>query len=48
MTTLIALGWAQVGSVISLALLWLVLGGLCLAILRRAARRGSHDLPRDL
>jgi hypothetical protein len=48
MTTLIALGWAELGSVVSLAVLWIALAGLCIAILRGAAKRGRSQIPRDL
>jgi hypothetical protein len=48
MTTLIALGWPELGSVVSLAVLWIALAALCIAILRGAAKRGGSHLPRDL
>ena len=47
MTMLLALRWAELGSVVSLALLWIALATLCVAIVRRATRH-RDDLPRDL
>jgi len=48
MNTLLALGWAELGSVVSLAILWVALGGLCVTIVRGAMKARDHDLPRDL
>ena len=48
MITFLALGWAELGSIISLAVLWTALAGLCITILRGAAKRDASDLPRDL
>lgn len=45
MTTLLALRFVELGSVFSLALLWAVLGGLFVAIVRRAR---SGQPPRGL
>jgi hypothetical protein len=48
MTMLIALGWAELGSVVSLLFLWVALASLFVAIVRRATRHRDHDLPRGL
>lgn len=45
MTTLLALRFVEIGSVLSLAVLWAALGGLFVAIVRRA-RNGQP--PRGL
>lgn len=38
MTTIIAMRWAELGSIVSLLVLWSVLGALFVAILRRHAK----------
>ena len=48
MTTLLALGWPELGSIVSLAVLWIALGSLWVTIVRGAMRGRDHDLPRDL
>jgi hypothetical protein len=42
MTTLLALRFVEIGSVISLALLWTALATLFVAILRRSRRQGGR------
>lgn len=46
MTLLVALRFAELGSAVSLFVLWLALGSLLFAILRRVRR--IDDPPRDL
>jgi hypothetical protein len=48
MITLLALGWAELGSVASLAVLWIALASLCVTIVRGAMTGRDRDLPRDL
>lgn len=48
MAALLALRWAELGSVVSLILLWIALATLCVTIVRRAMRHRESDLPRDL
>ena len=46
MTALVALRFAEIGSAVSLLVLWIALGSLLVAILRRVRR--IQDPPRDL